>query len=105
MWPFIMMGGLYGLAGLIFVSRLGSAPAQGAFGLELNVIAAAVLGGTSLFGGVGTVGGAILGALLMESLSNGMVLLDVESYYQQVVVGLMLLIAVFIDTRARRAQR
>jgi ABC-type xylose transport system permease subunit len=100
-WPFVVMGLLYGVAGLIFASRLGGAPAQGMVGEELNVIAAAVLGGTSLFGGVGSVGGAILGALLMESLSNGMVLMNVVSYYQEIVVGGMLLIAVYFDVHLR----
>ncbi|MFT3873094.1 MAG: hypothetical protein QM714_10670 [Nocardioides sp.] len=100
--PFVLMGLLYGVAALIFVSRLGGAPAQGMVGEELNVIAAAVLGGTSLFGGVSRIGGAVVGALLMESLSNGMVLMNVNSFWQRVVVGAMLLLAVAVDVNLRR---
>jgi ABC-type xylose transport system permease subunit len=102
-WVFLVMGVLYGVAGLIFVSRLNSAPPNGAIGLELNVIAAAVIGGTSLFGGIGSVIGAVMGALLMESLNNGMSLMNLPSYYQQIVVGLVLLLAVYFDLRSRGA--
>lgn len=70
---------------------------------ELSVIAAAVLGGTSLAGGAGSVGGAVLGALWMQSLENGMVLLDVTSALRQVAIGLVLLIAVAADARWRSA--
>ena len=100
-WVFVAMGVLYGVAGLIFVARLDSAPPNGATGLELNVIAAAVIGGTSLLGGVGRVLGAVLGALLMETLNNGMSLMNLPSYYQQITIGFVLLIAVYLDIRAR----
>ena len=99
---FAIMGVLYGVAGLILVARLGSAPPNAATGLELNVIAAAVIGGTSLLGGVGTVAGAIMGALLMESLNNGMSLMNLPSYWQQIAVGFVLLVAVYLDVRSRR---
>ena len=102
---FSAMGVLYGVAGLILVSRLFSAPPNAEEGLELNVIAAAVIGGTSLLGGVGTVTGALLGALLMESLSNGMSLMNLPTYYQQITVGLVLLLAVYFDIRTRGANR
>jgi D-xylose transport system permease protein len=102
--PFVGMGLLYGVSGLIFASRLGGAPADGMVGEELNVIAAAVLGGTSLFGGVSRVGGAVIGALLMESLSNGLVLMNVSSFWQEIVVGAMLLLAVCVDVNLRRRQ-
>lgn len=71
---------------------------------ELSVIAAAVIGGTSLRGGSGSVAGALLGAVFMQSLENGMVLLGVSSALRQVCIGLVLLLAVWIDsaTRARR---
>jgi D-xylose transport system permease protein len=95
------MGVLYGLAGLMLVARLDSAPPDAEVGLELNVIAAAVIGGTSLLGGRGTVAGAILGALLMESLSNGMSLMNLPSSYQSITVGLVLLAAVYTDIRSR----
>jgi ABC-type xylose transport system permease subunit len=102
---FFAMGVLYGVAGLILVSRLFSAPPNAEEGLELNVIAAAVIGGTSLLGGVGTVTGALLGALLMESLSNGMSLMNLPTYYQQITVGLVLLLAVYFDIRTRGSNR
>ena len=98
---FAGMGLLYGLAGLVLVARLDSAPPTAEGGLELNVIAAAVIGGTSLLGGRGTVVGAALGALLMESLANGMSLMNLPSAYQSITVGLVLLLAVYADLRGR----
>lgn len=103
-WIFTAMGVLYGVAGLILVARLGSAPPNAASGLELNVIAAAVIGGTSLLGGIGTVAGALMGAVLMESLNNGMSLMNLPTYWQQISVGLVLLVAVYIDLRSRRGR-
>ena len=98
---FAAMGALYGLAGLMLVARLSSAPPTAGQGLELNVIAAAVIGGTSLMGGRGTVAGAVIGAVLMESLANGMSLMNLPSSYQSIAVGLVLLFAVYIDVRGR----
>ena len=98
---FAGMGLLYGLAGLVLVARLDSAPPNAEQGLELNVIAAAVIGGTSLMGGRGTVAGASIGALLMESLSNGMSLMNLPSSYQSITVGLVLLVAVYADLRGK----
>lgn len=98
---FAGMGLLYALAGLVLVARLDSAPPTAEEGLELNVIAAAVIGGTSLLGGRGTVIGAALGALLMESLANGMSLMNLPSSYQSITVGLVLLLAVYADLRGR----
>jgi D-xylose transport system permease protein len=95
------MGLLYGVAGLVLVARLASAPPDAANGLELDVIAAAVTGGTSLLGGRGTVGGAVIGAILMESLSNGMSLMNFPSAFQAIAVGLVLLVAVYADIRGR----
>jgi D-xylose transport system permease protein len=101
---FAAMGLLYGLAGLMLVARLASAPPTAEQGLELNVIAAAVIGGTSLMGGRGTVTGAAVGALLMESLANGMSLMNLPSSYQSIAVGLVLLLAVYVDIRGRGGQ-
>ena len=97
---FAGMGLLYGLAGLMLVARLDSAPPGAEEGLELNVIAAAVIGGTSLLGR-GTIAGALLGAVLMESLANGMSLMNLPSAYQLIAVGLVLLLAVYADIRGR----
>jgi ABC-type xylose transport system permease subunit len=99
---FAFMGVLYGIAGLILVSRIGVAVPTAGTGLELTVIAAAVIGGTSLFGGTGTAIGAVIGALLLESLNNGMGLMNVESSFQLIVNGLVLLVAVYFDIRGRR---
>jgi D-xylose transport system permease protein len=98
---FMGMGLLYGVAGLVLVARLASAPPDAGTGMELDVIAAAVIGGTSLLGGRGTVVGAIIGAVLMESLSNGMSLMNLPSAFQSIAVGLVLLVAVYADIRSR----
>ncbi len=103
LFAFVAMGALYGIAGLIMVSRIGVAVPTAGTGLELTVIAAAVIGGTSLFGGKGTAIGAVVGALLLESLNNGMGLMNVESSFQLIVNGLVLLAAVYFDIRSRRA--
>lgn len=99
---FVVMGALYAVAGMILVSRIGVAVPTAGTGLELTVIASAVIGGTSLFGGKGTVAGAVIGALLLESLNNGMGLMNVESSFQLIVNGLVLLVAVYIDIRGRK---
>ncbi len=75
-----------------------------AAGLELDAIAASVLGGTSLFGGVGSVGGTIVGAFIMGVLNNGLNLLEVSSYYQKVIKGIVFILAVLLDlyTKGRK---
>lgn len=99
---FIIMGVLCAIAGAISTARLNAATnAQGTLD-ELLTIAAAVIGGTSLAGGVGTIAGAMLGAVLMQSLSSGMVLLGVDTPLQNIVVGIVLVIAVWLDTIYKR---
>ena len=99
---FMIMGGLAAIGGMISTARLNAATnAQGTLD-ELLVIAAAVIGGTSLSGGVGTIAGAMLGAVLMQSLASGMILLGVDTPLQNIVVGLALVIAVWLDTVYRR---
>ena len=99
---FIIMGILCAIAGAISTARLNAATnAQGTRD-ELLTIAAAVIGGTSLAGGVGTIAGAMIGALLMQSLSSGMVLLGLDTPLQNIVVGIVLVIAVWLDTIYRR---
>jgi D-xylose transport system permease protein len=99
---FVLMGALVGIAAAISTARLNAA--TNALGTldELYVIAAAVIGGTSLSGGVGTIAGAMLGALVMQSLQSGMVLIGVDSPLQSIVVGLVLVFAVWLDTLYRR---
>lgn len=99
---FMLMGGLAAIGAMISTARLNAATnAQGTLD-ELLVIAAAVIGGTSLSGGVGTIAGAMLGAVLMQSLASGMILLGVDTPLQNIVVGLALVVAVWLDTVYRR---
>ena len=99
---FALMGFLAGLSAAVASARLGSA--TNALGTldELYVIAAAVIGGTSLAGGVGTIYGAVLGAFVMQSLQTGMVLIGFDAAVQQIVVGSVLVLAVFLDNLYRR---
>lgn len=85
------------VAGVFLTSQLGAGAPQAAFGLELSVIGAVVLGGTSLAGGKGTLFGTLIGVLILGTLNNAMVLLSMSSYYQQVAQGLVLLLAVGLD--------
>ncbi|MGH9941377.1 MAG: sugar ABC transporter permease [Pyrinomonadaceae bacterium] len=99
---FCIMGALSGVASIIYTARVGSASPDAGVLLELDAIAACVIGGTSLMGGRGTVFGAILGALIMASLDNGMSLKNVEPYTQQIVKGAILVAAVGLDMAGRR---
>jgi D-xylose transport system permease protein len=99
---FMLMGLLAALAGAVSIARLDAATNSEGTLAELLVIAAAVIGGTSLAGGVGTVAGAMLGAVLMQSLQSGMVLLGVDTPVQNIVVGAVLVVAVGLDTLYRR---
>ncbi len=99
---FILMGVLCAIAAAISTARLNaSTNAQGTLD-ELLVIAAAVIGGTSLGGGIGTIVGAMIGAVVMQSLQSGMVLLGVDAPFQNVVVGIVLVLAVWLDGLYRR---
>lgn len=99
---FALMGALAAIGAAISTARLNSATnAQGTLD-ELYVIAAAVIGGTSLSGGSGTIAGAMVGALVMQSLQSGMVLMRVDTPYQNIVVGIVLVLAVWIDTMYRK---
>lgn len=102
---FALMGGLASVAAVLTTARLGAGANSMGTLAELHVIAAAVIGGTSLAGGAGTIGGALLGAVLMQSLENGMVLLGVSSAARQVAIGLALIAAVWLDSVYRRRTR
>ncbi len=99
---FGMMGLLVAIAGILTVARLQAATTSAGQNAELDAIAAAVIGGTSLMGGFGSVWGALLGALIMASLDNGMSLMNLDATYQFVIKGLILLIAVWMDLRSRK---
>jgi ribose transport system permease protein len=87
---------------MIAASRVNSGQPNFGVGLELDVIAACVIGGTSLFGGQGTVGGALIGAFLIGLIRNGAVLLNITSYYQQIIIGVIIWVAVWWDQVRRR---
>jgi inositol transport system permease protein len=99
---YTLAGVLSGLAGLVVSSRVGSGqPGQGV-GIELDAIAAAVIGGTSLSGGIGTIWGTIVGALIIGVLDNGLILLNVDQYWITIVKGTIIVVAVIIDQRKNR---
>ena len=99
---FCLMGMLAGVAGVIYTARVGSASPDAGVLLELDAIAACVIGGASLMGGRGSIFGACLGALFMASLDNGMSLKNVENYIQDIVKGFILVVAVGLDMLGRR---
>jgi inositol transport system permease protein len=98
---YVIVGVLAGLAGFLQSARLGAAEATAGSGYELRVIASVVIGGASLSGGRGGIGGTIIGALLIGVLTNGLVIMHVSSYWQQVVIGLIIVAAVAFDTFAK----
>ena len=99
---YTICGFLAGLASVMFVSRLNSAQPTAGIAYELDAIAATVIGGTSLFGGVGSIGGTVIGALIMGVLRNGLNLLNVSSFWQQVVIGVVIITAVYVDQLRHR---
>lgn len=94
---YVITGFFVGLAAFILSARLNSSEAVAGMGYELNVIAVVVVGGTSLFGGRGNILGTIIGAMLFGVLQNGLVLLNVSSYIQQIIIGIILILAVTFD--------
>lgn len=96
-WTFVNMGVLAALAGLVFAARLNTATPKAGLGFELDVIAACFIGGASASGGVGKVLGAVIGAFIMGVMNNGMSIIGIGIDYQQVIKGLVLLAAVFVD--------
>jgi ribose transport system permease protein len=99
---YIISGFTAALGGVLLAARLWSAQPNAAVGWELDAIAAPVIGGTSLFGGVGTMGGTVVGAFIIGVLSNGLNLMGVPSYYQQVIKGVVFILAVSLDIFTKR---
>lgn len=99
---FLLAGLLASLAGVMFVARLNAATITAGQNYELDAIASCVIGGTSLLGGVGSIPGAILGALVMASLDNGMSMMNMESFWQMIIKGLILLFAVWVDMKTKK---
>jgi inositol transport system permease protein len=99
---YTIAGLLAGLSGLVLTSRIGSGQAGLGVGYELDAIAAAVIGGVSLSGGIGTIWGTMVGALIIGVLNNGLDLLNVSAYWQTIVKGSIIVAAVIIDERKNR---
>ncbi len=94
---YTVAGGFFGLAGLFQLSRLRQGDPTVAIGLELDIIAAVIIGGASLSGGVGTVLGSMIGALIMAVLRNGSQQMGWPTYFQEIIIGLVIVVAVFVD--------
>lgn len=104
-WIYIFAGVLSAIAGFMLTGRQGSANALMGEGMELQAIAAVVIGGTNLFGGEGRVSGTVIGVLIIGVLSNGLSILGISEFWQQVVNGLIIILVVAIDQWRRRAAR
>ncbi|EHN58470.1 MAG: ribose ABC transporter permease [Oenococcus sp.] len=102
-WIYAISGAAAALAGMILTSRLSSAQPDAGTGYEMDAIASVVLGGTSLAGGKGRISGTFVGALIIGVLNNGMNLLGISSFYQQIVKGVVILIAVLLDRKKSKA--
>jgi ribose/xylose/arabinose/galactoside ABC-type transport system permease subunit len=100
-FTYVLNGLLCGVAGIVLAARITSGQPTAATGYELDAITAAIIGGTSMTGGVGKIGGTLIGALIIGVLNNGLVLLGVSSYYQQIVKGVIIAIAVLLDMRSK----
>lgn len=105
MLVYTLSGGLAALAGILLTSRITTGQPNAGAGFELDAIAAAIIGGTSTSGGTGTMAGALIGALLIGVISNGLDLLNVTSYYQQVVMGIIIIGAVVLDSLHQKKTR
>lgn len=101
-WVYVINGFLAGLAGMLLASRISSGQPNSGMGYELDAIAAVVIGGTSLFGGKGSLTGTIVGVLIIGVINNGLNLLDVSSYWQQIIKGLIIAGAVILDQRTKK---
>lgn len=96
---YLIAGAASALAGLLIAARLGSGSSNAAVGFELQVIAAVVLGGTSLMGGRGTILGTILGTLTIAVIGNGLILMHISPFFTQIVTGAIILVAIWLNTR------
>jgi ribose transport system permease protein len=102
---YALSGAAAGLAAVVLAARMNSGFPLAGSGAELDAIAAVIIGGASFFGGVGTVGGTLIGALIIGFLRNGLNLLDVSAFWQMIVIGVVIVVAVFIDVLRQRVGR
>lgn len=99
---YMLNGLMCAIAGMVFTARLNAGTQQAGLNYELDAIAAAVIGGTSMTGGVGKVSGALLGAMIMASIDNGMSMMNLDAYWQYIVKGMILVLAVWFDTQTQK---
>jgi ribose transport system permease protein len=104
MLVYLLLGVFTSISGLIVAGRLGSGQPSAGLNFEMDCITAAVVGGTSMSGGKGKISGTIVGVLLLGVLTNGMTLLDINTYWQQVIKGMIIVVAVLIDTTTKKAK-
>lgn len=99
LFAYIMCSGLAGLAGVILAARINTGQPNAGIAYELDAIAAVVIGGTSLMGGRGSIAGTVIGVLIIGVINNGLDLLNVSSYYQQIIKGIIIIVAVLLDRK------
>lgn len=104
-FTYIYSGLMAGITGVVLASRMFSGQPTAGQGAEMDAIAAVVLGGTSMSGGIGKIGGTVIGALVIGVINNGLNLLNVNSFWQYVIKGIVILIAVYIDYLKKRSQK
>lgn len=99
---YVLNGLLCGIAGIVLAGRITSGQPTAAAGYEMDAITAVIVGGTSMTGGVGKIGGTIIGALIIGVLNNGLILMGVSSYYQQIIKGIIIAVAVLLDMKTKK---
>ncbi len=102
---FVLMGVLSAVSGIVLTARLDAATTNAGFLFELSAIAACVIGGTSLFGGVGSINGAIIGSLIMASIDNGMSMVNVKIFWQYMIKGIILIVIVWLDVNFQSGKK
>jgi rhamnose transport system permease protein len=104
---FVVSGALAGLAGVVYTARYGTVSSGAGYGIELQAVGAAVIGGVAIFGGSGTVWGAAIGAFLLVTINRALPIVGIQDFWQQAVVGALIISAVVLDRvlSARQARK